>query len=144
MRTTIGSGSSAGTTSDNGFSARMLTKRPDRYARSCPDTHLGEAQPVAGLDVYFQALDECAGVAANAAKVLIPADILPDKTPPPSKVTDADVFGKYDNSQNLAADIDTIWRDHITGELGEARAKLGGVERALDKVQANIRAADQP
>ncbi|GAA2643071.1 MULTISPECIES: hypothetical protein [Nonomuraea] len=101
---------------------------------------------MAGLDVHFQALDECARAAKNASKALVPGDMMsPRKLPPlPGKLTDSTVFGRLDNSQSLAIDIDKIWRDVLGTDLGLARSKLGGVERALDKVETNIRAADKP
>ncbi|MFD1931559.1 MULTISPECIES: hypothetical protein [Nonomuraea] len=101
---------------------------------------------MAGLDVHFQALNECGRAAKNASKALVPGDMMAaDKLPAlPGKLTDSTAFGKLDNSHSLAADIDKIWTEVVKDDLEEARNKLGGVERALDKVETNIRAADRP
>ncbi|MFE3447472.1 hypothetical protein ACFXJ8_00945 [Nonomuraea sp. NPDC059194] len=103
---------------------------------------------MAGLDVHFQALDECARAANNASKALVPGAMMSaEKLPAPPKPgtpTDSTAFGRLGNSQSLAKDIDTIWHDILETDLGLARDKLAGVERALDKVEANVRAADKP
>ncbi|GAA3471602.1 hypothetical protein [Nonomuraea roseola] len=99
---------------------------------------------MAVLDVHFKALDDCADAAADAAKRLVPADMLLGKTPAPPKDVESSIFGRLDHSHDLASDVQKIWRDILGTDLQDGRERLRGVERALDKVQSNIREADRP
>lgn len=98
---------------------------------------------MAGVDVYFQALDECADTAGKVGKRLVPADLLPKDAPPP-KSFDSFVFGRLGNSKALSEQVENIWKETITTDLQQGGKKLEAVERALDQVQKNIRTADKP
>ncbi|MEU7896851.1 hypothetical protein AB0B45_28815 [Nonomuraea sp. NPDC049152] len=90
------------------------------------------------MDMHFQALDKCRSDANKAAGQYESLDrAMPEKAKTP---TDSSIFGQVEARQSLTTAIDTAWST-LSGELGQARNKLKGVERALDKVQDNVREA---
>ncbi|MFI7697916.1 hypothetical protein [Nonomuraea sp. NPDC049480] len=92
---------------------------------------------MADLDLHFQALEDCASAARKVAREL--ADVVSTY---PAKSTDSSIFGKLTGSSGLAGVIDEV-EGMVDGELGHAKSKLEGVERALDKVRDNVRTANQ-
>ncbi|MCK2215797.1 hypothetical protein MF672_018650 [Actinomadura sp. ATCC 31491] len=90
-----------------------------------------------GLDLHFQALEDCASTARRVAKE---ASELGGGYP--AAATDSTIFGKLADSSGLAAAVDSV-ENAVDGELGQAGSKLEGVERALDKVRQNVRTANR-
>ncbi|MFF0770440.1 hypothetical protein ACFYUK_16265 [Nonomuraea wenchangensis] len=90
-----------------------------------------------GLEVHFQALEDCASVALRVGKE---ATELGGGYP--AGATDSLIFGKLADSSGLASAVDAIEKE-AGGELGQAGSKLKGVEAALDKVRQNVRKANQ-
>ncbi|MFG1613751.1 hypothetical protein ACGFI3_13380 [Nonomuraea wenchangensis] len=89
-----------------------------------------------GLEVHFQALEDCASAARRVAKE---AKELGGGYP--AGATDSSIFGKLADSSGLASAVDAV--EKAAGEeLGHAGSKLEGVERALDKVRQNLRNAN--
>ncbi|TMR89959.1 hypothetical protein [Nonomuraea basaltis] len=91
---------------------------------------------MAALDLHFQALEDCASAARRVASEL--AELV---SAYPAKSTDASIFGSLSGSSGLADVVDQA-ENMVDGELGHARSKLQGVERALDKVRENVRTAN--
>ncbi|MGW0811380.1 hypothetical protein [Nonomuraea sp. NPDC002799] len=92
---------------------------------------------MAGLALHFQALDDCGSAARGVAREI--ADLVSGY---PAKSTDSSIFGKLADSSGLAALIDKV-ENVVDSELGDAQGKFEGVERALDKVRDNVRAANK-
>jgi hypothetical protein len=92
---------------------------------------------VADLGLNYQALSRCASAARRAAGELAG---LGDAYP--AKSTDSTIFGKLGSSSGLAVAVDDIEK-MVGSELGHADRKLRGVERALDRVESNVRAANR-
>ncbi|MEV4104949.1 hypothetical protein AB0J42_32315 [Nonomuraea sp. NPDC049649] len=91
---------------------------------------------VADLDLHFQALEECASAARIAASKLY--DLAGDY---PAESVSSSIFGKLSDSSSLAGFVDDVEK-LVDSELGHAHRKLKGVERALDKVEENVRTAN--
>ncbi|GAA4507290.1 hypothetical protein [Nonomuraea ferruginea] len=93
-------------------------------------------QSVADLGLHFQALEECASAARKAASRL--SELGDDY---PVTGTSSSIFGKLTDSSGLATLVDDV-ENTVDTELGHAGRKLRGVERALDKVEQNVRTAN--
>ncbi|MDA0635890.1 hypothetical protein OUY22_20915 [Nonomuraea sp. MCN248] len=87
--------------------------------------------------LHFQTLDDCASAARKAARRFTELG-----AGYPVKNTDASIFGKLDDSTGLAGLVGQV-EDLADTELGHAGKKLEGVERALDKVEQNVRTANK-
>ncbi|HEX4815301.1 MAG TPA: hypothetical protein VFV66_21375 [Nonomuraea sp.] len=89
------------------------------------------------LDLHFQALEDCASAARKVAREL--GDLVSGY---PAASTDSTIFGRLADSAGLAGAVNQV-ESVVDGELGDARGKLDGVERALDRVEQNVRTADR-
>ncbi|MEW9550472.1 hypothetical protein [Nonomuraea sp. NPDC050783] len=89
-----------------------------------------------GLGLHFQALEECGSAARRVAKEI--SDLVAGY---PATATDSTIFGRLADSSGLAGAVDSV-ENEVDAELGSARGKLEGVERALDKVRQNVRTAE--
>ncbi|MEU4542666.1 hypothetical protein [Nonomuraea dietziae] len=90
------------------------------------------------MDIHFEALDKCRRDALKAAGQYESVDLaMPEKASTP---TDSTIFGKVGGAGGLAEAVDTAWNT-LSSELGQAKKKLGSVERALDTVMDNVRKA---
>ncbi|QYC42421.1 hypothetical protein Nocox_24090 [Nonomuraea coxensis DSM 45129] len=90
-----------------------------------------------GLEVHFQALEDCASAARKVAK-----EVNDLGGGFPAGATDSSIFGKLADSSGLASAVDAVEKA-ADEELGQAGSKLEGVERALDKVRQNVRTANR-
>ncbi|MEV0236476.1 hypothetical protein [Nonomuraea sp. NPDC050786] len=93
---------------------------------------------MAGLDIHFDALDDC----RSSAKTLIGkfgdlADGYPAGRP------DSTIFGKLGDSSALADAVSTV-ETTADSEFGQVKSLVESVERALDQVQENVRRANDP
>lgn len=92
---------------------------------------------MAKIDLHRQALEDCQSSANRLSKEF--ADLAGQY---PAKSADSKIFGDLTGSASLAAVLDKI-ETGVSGELGQAQHKLQGVERALEKVVDNVRAANK-
>ncbi|GAA3615803.1 hypothetical protein GCM10022419_121350 [Nonomuraea rosea] len=93
------------------------------------------------VDVSYEALDKCRTRVLAAAKEFNLDDILKEGgATAPALPTAAALFGMLDGAQELAAKMDAAWTG-IRGEIESGHAKLEEVERALNAVMDNLRAA---
>ncbi|MEU1386289.1 MULTISPECIES: hypothetical protein [unclassified Nonomuraea] len=93
---------------------------------------------MAGLDIHFEALDDCR-IAAHA--VANKFGDLADGFP--ATAVDSSIFGKLAGSSALATVVDGV--EGVTDrECGKAKSLVQSVERALDLVESNVRKANDP
>lgn len=91
---------------------------------------------MAGIDYNYDALEQCR---TTAKKLVGKFGELGD--PYPAKGTDSTVFGRLTDSSALATAVDGIERT-VDEELANVTGKLKDVERALNDIEDNVRAAD--
>jgi hypothetical protein len=92
---------------------------------------------VARDGLYFQTLDDCRGAAQKLATKFEEVG-----GQYPAKSADSTIFGKLTDSSGLAAILDQV-ETVVDSELGKVASNLRSIERALDKVEDNIRDADK-
>ncbi|TDC02125.1 hypothetical protein E1267_30070 [Nonomuraea longispora] len=93
---------------------------------------------MAGLDIHFDALDDCRTSARTVAgKFLDLAEAYPHDRP------DSTIFGRLSDSSALADAVRDV-ELAADSEFGKAKSLVSGVERALDLVQDNVRRANNP
>ncbi|MCF6467745.1 hypothetical protein FAF44_04880 [Nonomuraea sp. MG754425] len=94
------------------------------------------------VDVSYQVFDECRGRVRETAKAFVLAEIIKEtKSVDPGAVTHPALFGTLARAQELTTKMQNIWSG-IGGEIESGRTKLDLVERALDEVETNLRAAE--
>jgi hypothetical protein len=89
------------------------------------------------LGIHLQALEDCASAAGRVAREL--RDLVSGY---PAASTDSKIFGELADSAGLARAVDRVEKA-VDVELEDARGKLEGVERALDKVRENVDTANR-
>ncbi|MCG5218956.1 hypothetical protein [Streptosporangium sp. KLBMP 9127] len=92
------------------------------------------------MEIHFEALDRCRTAARTASGDFETLD--GDMPNTASKPTESAIFGTVDGASGLASAIDSGWGT-LSDELGDAKVKLDGVERALSDVEENVREANR-
>jgi hypothetical protein len=93
---------------------------------------------MAGLDIHFEALDDCRTSAKTVSGKF--GDLAEGY---PARSADSSIFGKLAGSAGLAAAVDKV-ESTADGEFGKAKSLVESVERALDLVEDNVRKANSP
>lgn len=93
------------------------------------------------LDVHYKALEECGRAAYRLAKDF---DRAYGELKPAAETDAAKLFGKLDGAAALVGQIKKVDEETIKKEFGEAAERLRAVEKALDKVEQNVKEADTP
>ncbi|NUO96804.1 MAG: hypothetical protein HOV96_15060 [Nonomuraea sp.] len=93
---------------------------------------------MAGLDIHFDALDDCRTAAKTVAGKF--GDLADGY---PAKAADSSIFGKLAGSSALATAVDLV-ESTADREFGKAKSLVQSVERALDLVESNVRKANSP
>ncbi|NUR88107.1 MAG: hypothetical protein HOY71_28810 [Nonomuraea sp.] len=93
---------------------------------------------MAGLDIHFDALDDCRIAAKTVAGKF--GDLAEGY---PAKAADSSIFGKLADSSALATAVDLV-ESTADREFGKAKSLVQSVERALDLVESNVRKANTP
>ncbi|GAA3115415.1 hypothetical protein [Streptosporangium carneum] len=91
---------------------------------------------MAGIDYNYDALEQCR---TTTRKLVGKFGELGE--PYPAKGTDSTMFGRLTDASALATAVDGIEKT-VDDELANVTGKLDGVERALNDVQDNVRAAN--
>ncbi|MGW4412185.1 hypothetical protein ACWEJ6_49880 [Nonomuraea sp. NPDC004702] len=93
---------------------------------------------MAGLDIHFEALDDCRIAAKTVAGKF--GDLAEGF---PAGAADSSIFGKLADSAALATAVDQV-ESVADREFGKAKSLVQSVERALDLVESNVRKANSP
>lgn len=95
------------------------------------------------VDVHFQALEECGKRAHKVAKMLSLDDAFQNtESRAPTRPTATSIFGHLADSGALADAVDQVW-DGLRTDLSDGESRLGSVEKAIDEVEKNLRAASK-
>ncbi|MET9343704.1 MULTISPECIES: hypothetical protein [unclassified Nonomuraea] len=93
---------------------------------------------MAGFDIYFDALEDCASKAKGVANQF---RAIADRTPP---TTAGGTFGSLDERSAALTKLVNDLDKKVDAEMGHAYQNLDKVETAIDTVVANVKKADLP